>query len=187
MIRSYRCCCINEPVMFSHCVHLKLGHRFHVLLKVCSDRDDSVPLTELFRFFTCRHVGDLGNIVADADGKATLDIIDKQLKLSGPNSIIGRAVVVSKVTTQALRRSLSPVSGFRSKVCFKIGAETCFFEIGTRPNFPYTTYGGRIWLSPHKFSSNCLHPYVTKVVKTQYGRIPHSLCTNQQFWHEGSG
>ena len=23
----YRCCCINEPVYFSHCVHLKLAHR----------------------------------------------------------------------------------------------------------------------------------------------------------------
>ena len=44
MIRSYyRCCCINEP--FSHCVHLKLGHRFHALLKVCSDRDNTVPLS----------------------------------------------------------------------------------------------------------------------------------------------
>ena len=41
MIRSYyRCCCMNEPVVFSHCVHLKLEHRFHALLKVCSDRDD---------------------------------------------------------------------------------------------------------------------------------------------------
>ena len=41
MIRSYhRCCCINEPVIFIHCVHLKLGHRFHALLKVCSDRDE---------------------------------------------------------------------------------------------------------------------------------------------------
>ena len=45
MIRSYYCCCcINEPVIFSHCVHLKLGHRFHALLKACSDRDDIVPL-----------------------------------------------------------------------------------------------------------------------------------------------
>ena len=33
----------NEPVVFSHCVHLKLGHRFHALLKVCSDRDDIAP------------------------------------------------------------------------------------------------------------------------------------------------
>ena len=29
MIKSYYCCCcINEPVIFSHCVHLKLGHWF---------------------------------------------------------------------------------------------------------------------------------------------------------------
>ena len=49
MIRSYyRCCRINEPVIFSHCVHLKLGHRFHDLLKVCSDRDDIVPLKGLY-------------------------------------------------------------------------------------------------------------------------------------------
>ena len=33
-----------EPVIFSRCVHLKLGHRFHALLKVCSDRDDIVRL-----------------------------------------------------------------------------------------------------------------------------------------------
>ena len=46
MIRSYyRCCCINEPVICSHGVYLKLGHRFHALLKVCSDRDDTAPLT----------------------------------------------------------------------------------------------------------------------------------------------
>ena len=47
MIRLYyRCCCmhVNEPVIFSHCVHLKLGHRFHALLKVCTVRDDIVPL-----------------------------------------------------------------------------------------------------------------------------------------------
>ena len=39
MIRS---CCyyITEPVISSYCVHLKLGHRFHALLNVCSDRDD---------------------------------------------------------------------------------------------------------------------------------------------------
>ena len=44
-IRSYyHCCCINEPVIFSHCVYLKLhvGHRFHALSKVCSDCDNTV-------------------------------------------------------------------------------------------------------------------------------------------------
>ena len=36
----------NEPVIFSHCVHLKVGHRFHALLKVCSERDDVVNLSQ---------------------------------------------------------------------------------------------------------------------------------------------
>lgn len=41
-----------------------------------------------------RHVGDLGNITADEHGIAELDMVDSQLAFSGPNSIIGRAVVV---------------------------------------------------------------------------------------------
>ena len=52
MIRTYmyyRCCCINEPVIFSHRVHLKLGHRFHALLKVPSDRDGTGHLNISFQ------------------------------------------------------------------------------------------------------------------------------------------
>lgn len=41
-----------------------------------------------------RHVGDLGNIVADGNGMAMLDIQDDVISLEGPNSIIGKAVVV---------------------------------------------------------------------------------------------
>lgn len=41
-----------------------------------------------------RHVGDLGNIVANADGIAKVEITDKLIQLTGPNSIIGRAIVV---------------------------------------------------------------------------------------------
>ena len=36
-----------------------------------------------------RHVGDLGNIVADANGKGTLKVTDNQIKLIGPHSVIG--------------------------------------------------------------------------------------------------
>ena len=36
-----------QPIIFSHCVHLKLGHRFHALLKVCFDYDDTVALSVL--------------------------------------------------------------------------------------------------------------------------------------------
>ena len=40
-----------------------------------------------------RHVGDLGNITAGADGKAQYDAEDDECALSGPNSIIGRSMV----------------------------------------------------------------------------------------------
>ncbi len=41
-----------------------------------------------------RHVGDLGNIVADKDGNAHYERVDTFLSFSGPHNIIGRAVVV---------------------------------------------------------------------------------------------
>jgi Cu-Zn family superoxide dismutase len=41
-----------------------------------------------------RHVGDLGNIKADAGGKATYKRVDKMISLNGMNSIIGRSVIV---------------------------------------------------------------------------------------------
>ncbi|KAI5650660.1 hypothetical protein M9H77_36665 [Catharanthus roseus] len=41
-----------------------------------------------------RHAGDLGNITVGEDGTASFSMVDKQIPLSGPNSIIGRAVVV---------------------------------------------------------------------------------------------
>ncbi|KAK6943885.1 Superoxide dismutase, copper/zinc binding domain [Dillenia turbinata] len=44
-----------------------------------------------------RHSGDLGNIVANADGIAETAIVDNQIPLSGPNAIIGRAFVVHEL------------------------------------------------------------------------------------------
>jgi Cu-Zn family superoxide dismutase len=41
-----------------------------------------------------RHVGDLGNIEAGQDGMAMVSISDSLLALSGPNSIVGKAVIV---------------------------------------------------------------------------------------------
>lgn len=41
-----------------------------------------------------RHAGDLGNIEANAEGIAKISINDKQISLTGPNSIVGRTVVV---------------------------------------------------------------------------------------------
>ncbi|XP_064473649.1 superoxide dismutase [Cu-Zn]-like [Ornithodoros turicata] len=43
---------------------------------------------------TERHVGDLGNVVADSCGSASFKFYDRLLQFTGTNSIIGRAVVV---------------------------------------------------------------------------------------------
>jgi superoxide dismutase, Cu-Zn family len=41
-----------------------------------------------------RHAGDLGNLKADPYGLARVDFVDSTLSLSGPDSIIGKAVIV---------------------------------------------------------------------------------------------
>lgn len=43
---------------------------------------------------TKRHVGDLGNLVADADGVAAYSRFDEELSLSGTLSILGRAIII---------------------------------------------------------------------------------------------
>jgi superoxide dismutase, Cu-Zn family len=43
-----------------------------------------------------RHEGDMGNIEADASGNAHIEYTDKMLSLNGPNSIIGRGIIVHK-------------------------------------------------------------------------------------------
>ena len=41
-----------------------------------------------------RHEGDMGNIEADATGKAHMEYVDKTISLEGMASIIGRSVIV---------------------------------------------------------------------------------------------
>jgi superoxide dismutase, Cu-Zn family len=44
-----------------------------------------------------RHIGDLGNITANASGLAHYERTDKHLSFDGPNSILNRAVIVHAV------------------------------------------------------------------------------------------
>lgn len=41
-----------------------------------------------------RHVGDLGNLIADDKGQAHYERIDKLISLEGPHSIVGRSIVI---------------------------------------------------------------------------------------------
>lgn len=45
-----------------------------------------------------RHIGDLGNIIADASGTSNVDITDDKITLTGPYSVAGRAIVVHEKT-----------------------------------------------------------------------------------------
>ena len=57
-----------------------------------------------------RHVGDLGNVLANAEGKAEIKITDAKLSLTGPQSIIGRTVVVSNIRNQTWPRKNMGIS-----------------------------------------------------------------------------
>jgi len=41
-----------------------------------------------------RHLGDLGNLLADQNGVAVFDFTDELIQLQGPHSIIGRSIIV---------------------------------------------------------------------------------------------
>jgi Cu-Zn family superoxide dismutase len=40
------------------------------------------------------HAGDFGNVVADASGKASFELLDNKISFAGPNSILGRGIIV---------------------------------------------------------------------------------------------
>ena len=43
-----------------------------------------------------RHMGDMGNLVADESGKAHLEYIDQTISLKGEHSIIGKSIILHK-------------------------------------------------------------------------------------------
>ncbi|KAF4521428.1 hypothetical protein B566_EDAN010585 [Ephemera danica] len=72
-----------------------------------------------------RHVGDLGNLTAGDDGKATIDLTDNLISLSGAHNIIGRTVVVHADPDDLGKggHELSPTTG-------NAGARVCCGVIG---------------------------------------------------------
>lgn len=62
-----------------------------------------------------RHVGDLGNVTANDEGLAKFDFTDRLIRLNGPNSIIGRAIVVHSDPDDLGAGKLAPELFFESK------------------------------------------------------------------------
>ena len=79
-----------------------------------------------------RHAGDLGNITAGADGVAAVALKDAQIPLSGPNSIVGRAVVVHELADDLGKGDHSEVGvqGKTSKTTGNAGARLACGVIG---------------------------------------------------------
>lgn len=72
-----------------------------------------------------RHAGDLGNIEADADGIANIDMVDKQVKLMGFHSVVGRSCLV-----HALEDDLGKGGNEESKKTGNAGARIACGVIG---------------------------------------------------------
>ncbi|XP_044744704.1 superoxide dismutase [Cu-Zn]-like [Coccinella septempunctata] len=91
-----------------------VGEHFNPFSKQHGAREDNA-----------RHVGDLGNINADHTGTALFSFNDKILVLEGPNSIIGRSLVIHANIddlgrTQDLNSKLTGAAGERL-ICGVIG------------------------------------------------------------------
>lgn len=63
-----------------------------------------------------RHIGDLGNVEANAVGVANIDVQDEMITLNGVNSIIGRSVVVHAQADQFTQ----PVGNAGARVAFGV-------------------------------------------------------------------
>ena len=76
-----------------------------------------------------RHVGDLGNIVANSKGIAKINILDNLVKLSGKYSVIGRSIVVHDKEDDCGKgdneESLKTGNAGKRSACGIIGIKTC--------------------------------------------------------------
>ena len=97
-IRSYYCCCCccctNEPVIFSHCVHLKLGHRFRALLKVCSDRDDTAPLRGKQILIHASHDQQRAQLSSHRQGCVLIELGELEMPAAPFTHVLGGIVVL---------------------------------------------------------------------------------------------
>jgi len=76
-----------------------------------------------------RHVGDLGNIVADSKGIAKFSMYDNLVKLSGKHSVIGRSMIIHEdeddLGKGGNEESLKTGNAGKRIACGIIGIKTC--------------------------------------------------------------
>eukprot|EP01083_Nonionella_stella_P080044 219746_1 len=79
-----------------------------------------------------RHVGDLGNIIANQNGIAIIDIIAPKIKLNGHNNVIGRSFVIHELEDDLSPSSATGNAGGRL-ACGVIGIAKSFGENTEEP------------------------------------------------------
>lgn len=92
--------------MMNNCSRIHSQGRHGIHIHVFGDFTDGMTSTGgIFNPFGKSHgapedeermVGDLGNIEADEEGNAQVNIEDRIVKLIGPHSIIGRSIVIKQ-------------------------------------------------------------------------------------------
>ena len=63
------------------------------LLVVTTIQENTRTVVQMMRT-TYKHVGDLGNIMADENGIGIIDRVDQELQLNGDHSIVGKAIII---------------------------------------------------------------------------------------------
>jgi superoxide dismutase, Cu-Zn family len=64
-----------------------------------------------------RHAGDFGNITADASGTAKADFVDTHISFDGPNSIVGKGVIVHEKEDDLVSQQPTPGNAGKRVAC----------------------------------------------------------------------
>ena len=67
-----------------------------------------------------RHAGDFGNITADASGNARFETVDSHISFEGPNSIIGKGVIVHANADDLMSQTPTPGNAGKRIACGNI-------------------------------------------------------------------
>jgi Cu-Zn family superoxide dismutase len=67
-----------------------------------------------------RHAGDFGNIVADASGNAKFETVDNHISFDGPNSIVGKGVIVHEKEDDLKSQQPTPGNAGKRVACGSI-------------------------------------------------------------------
>ena len=82
-----------------------------------------------------RHVGDLGNIEANKKGIVNMKFVDKEVKLRGKYSVIGRSIVIHEDPDDLHSDTMAAMSVTQAPMLY------CFYDKQNRTAYAYAKIG----------------------------------------------